>query len=624
MSKSANDPEAISPKNINRRKTQHTKILSDDKIIRTASTSAVQATLRRIASGTVVNKLNNKSPLVQTQLGQKFQNVSAPTKTYSISPQSRTIGGNKPAILRPPPRILNSSLCKPTNKPTVPSLVTKLVTKDDYENDTNKVRNSNIIQSRSKENNVTSYTYTEKDGKMIPKKVASHVAQIPQHKIIQQRKSILPVVRTQPRQQKIISEPVNMSRLVRKITCFETWYVIKSPDLQPKPEKSILSLSLMQIGNEIKKITLPSSDWTYKILLQPLSKQLLAARQSIVSQNESKVASVADEKKELKLNEVKNEKNDKATVDNVGDKSDTKMEADEKLKAEDPKDEQKNDDDKADIKTDSSESDKGNSSQKKSDEKNETQSKSADTSSDKIKASENSEESGKSVKNEKKDNKKVRKATRFTRSQKAESDVPEEEENGKSEESKDVEHTKPEELSSDEKNKDASDKDSASETKEPENKKETAESNGKEEDAKQLTDTDEEGKKETSDADVKKEETNVEQSETKEVASNVHDIYSGEVQDPNIKPEERHNYRPINIMFRRKCQNPNIRIQFDRTVILKNQAYYLNVDGKNVRLIASPQAIETYNDLKVLLQIVHDASLKNCFVESTTAIASSS
>lgn len=165
----------------------------------------------------------------------------------------------------------------------MPSLVTKVVTKDDYEHELNKKRNNNIISSRSKENNVTSYVYTEKDGKMIPKKTV--VQQIsPQQKLIQQRKTVLPVVRTPSTQQRVISEPVNMnipnSRRIRKITCFETWYVIKMVEEQPKAEKSILSLSLMQIGNEIKKIELPSSEWTYKILLQPLNKQLLELRKT--------------------------------------------------------------------------------------------------------------------------------------------------------------------------------------------------------------------------------------------------------------------------------------------------------------------------------------------------------
>lgn len=104
-------------------------------------------------------------------------------------------------------------------------------------------------------------------------------------------------------------------------------------------------------------------------------------------------------------------------------------------------------------------------------------------------------------------------------------------------------------------------------------------------------------------------------------SSNSHDVYTGEVHDPNINANERHNYRPINIMFRRKCQNPQVRIQFDRTVILKNQTFYLNVDGKNVRLLASPQSIESYDDIKMLLQIVDHINLSNCCVEPISHIS---
>lgn len=119
--------------------------------------------------------------------------------------------------------------------------------------------------------------------------------------------------------------------------------------------------------------------------------------------------------------------------------------------------------------------------------------------------------------------------------------------------------------------------------------------------------------------DVAKVEEKVEEKTSE--SSNSHDVYTGEVHDPNINSDERHNYRPINIMFRRKCQNPHIRIQFDRTVILKNQTFYLNVDGKNVRLVASPQSIETFDDIKTLLQIVDHINLSNCCVEPISHIS---
>lgn len=535
IGKGTSDQEA-SPRNINRRKTQHTKILSDDKIIRTtASTSGAQNAIRRtVTSSTVIGRQINKSPLTQNH--QKLQ-TSAPTRTYSISSQSRVIGGaNKPAILRPPPRILNSQLCNPSNKPTVPSLVTKLVTKDDYENDANKIRNNNIISSRSKENNVTSYTYTEKDGKMIPKKpIANQLQQ--QQKQIQQRKPIIPLVRSQAKQQKFISEPVSMnSRCVRKITCYETWFVIKMAEEQPKAEKSVLNLSLMQIGNEIKKIELPSSDWTYKILLQPLSKQLLALRKT--TSNDTKL----DQNKKLEAN--------KSAL------KDSKADDDKQANDKDEKTNDKPNDDRNESE------DSANDDNNKSEEKSETKVKNANESSE----TEDSKNDEKPESNEIKEN--------------AEKDENENENSAKSEKTDD------------------SDAKESSSEKDETNKKEKTEVKLKQET------TDEESKS-TSD-------------ENK--PSNAHDQYTGEVHDPNINHNERHNYRPINIMFRRKCLNPNIRIQYDRTVILKNQTFYLNVDGKNVRLIASPQSIESYDDIKTLLQIVNDASLSNCCVELSTHI----
>lgn len=341
LSRGISDQETSLQKNvINRRKTQHTKILSDDKVVRALPSSSSSSSAAAPLSAQyirkpigVITKQISKSPLAQNQLTQIRSQGTA--KTYSLSPQSRVIssGSNKPAILRQPPRILNSSLCKPTNKATVPSFVTKVVTKDDYEHELNKKRNNNIISSRSKENNVTSYVYTEKDGKIIPKKTVVQAQQQispQQQKLIQQRKTVLPVVRTPATQQRIISEPVSMnipnSRRIRKITCFETWYVIKMVDEHPKPEKSILSLSLMQIGNEIQKIELPSSEWTYKILLQPLSKQLLELRKTKANDKSANAKAKADASK----NEAAKNENDTSADEKT---DDTNAEQDDENKS---------------------------------------------------------------------------------------------------------------------------------------------------------------------------------------------------------------------------------------------------------------------------------------------------
>lgn len=413
--KAANSDQESSPKNANnRRKTQHTKILSDDKIVRTTRRTAPAPQAKATPT------------LIQTRLVPGTNKVTTQPKTFQSSPRG-VVGGasdngrfkdgsTKPAILRPPPpRILNSTLCKPSNKTTVPSLVTKLVTKNDFEEISNK-QNNNTISSRSKENNVTSYTYTEKDGKLVPKK------QQPASQPLPQRKAILPVVRSQQVQQRIITSPQmnQQNRNIRKITCFETWYVIKMAETKQTIDKSSVSLSLLSIGNEIRDIELPSSEWSYKTVLQPIDKQQQHQQQIVAS-------------KKTKPNN---------------------------------------------------------------------------------KSDEDASKSGDSAK---------------------------------------------ENESNDTNNEDSAD-----------------------------------------DAAPKSE------------------VYTGDVHDANIDPNERHKYQPTTIMFRRKCQNPNVRIQFDRTVIFKNQTFYLNVDGKNVKLLGAPLTIDSFDDIKVLLEIIDDVNLTSSCIELTS------
>lgn len=419
--KAATSDQESSPKNVNnRRKTQHTTILSDDKIVRTTRRTA----LVQVAKAT--------PQLIQTRLLPGTTKLSTQPRTFQTSPRG-IVGGSgdngrfkdgstKPAILRPPPpRILNSTLCKPSNKATVPSLVTKLVTKNDFEEISNK-QNNNTISSRSKENNVTSYTYTEKDGKLVPKK--QQPINQPQQQQQQQRKAILPVVRSPQVQQRIITSPQlnnQQNRNIRKITCFETWYVIKMAETKQTIEKSSVSLSLLTIGNGIKEIELPSIEWSYKTILQPI-QQSQQQQQHLPSKNKTK----------------------------AHDKSD-----------------------------------------------------------------EDASKSGDSAKENESTN-------------------------------------------------DTNNDDSADDT--------------------------------------------MSQS----------DVYTGDVHDPNIDPNERHKYQPTTIMFRRKCQNPKVRIQFDRTVIFKNQTFYLNVDGKNVKLLGAPLTIENFDNIKVLLEIINDVNLTSSCIELTS------
>lgn len=97
-------------------------------------------------------------------------------------------------------------------------------------------------------------------------------------------------------------------------------------------------------------------------------------------------------------------------------------------------------------------------------------------------------------------------------------------------------------------------------------------------------------------------------------------IYSGEVQDANIKEEEKHFYQPTTIMFRRECKNKALRMQFDRAVIMKNRNFFINVDGKNVKLIGAPTNVQNFEDIETLLQIVENISLTDPLVEQTTYV----
>lgn len=97
-------------------------------------------------------------------------------------------------------------------------------------------------------------------------------------------------------------------------------------------------------------------------------------------------------------------------------------------------------------------------------------------------------------------------------------------------------------------------------------------------------------------------------------------IYSGEVQDVNIKEVEKHFYQPTTIMFRRECKNKALRMQFDRAVIMKNRNFFINVDGKNVKLIGAPQHVQNFEDIETLLQIVDKLSLTDPLVEQSTYV----
>lgn len=54
----------------------------------------------------------------------------------------------------------------------------------------------------------------------------------------------------------------------RRITKFESWYVIDVKNLEPTPFRHTHSHSLIKIGNDIKQLQLPSVKWDYKVTMQ--------------------------------------------------------------------------------------------------------------------------------------------------------------------------------------------------------------------------------------------------------------------------------------------------------------------------------------------------------------------
>lgn len=65
---------------------------------------------------------------------------------------------------------------------------------------------------------------------------------------------------------------INTSK-IKKLTTFEKWSILNFPQIQPQPARSVLCLSLTKLGNKIKHIKLPSTDWSYRVTLQKINKE---------------------------------------------------------------------------------------------------------------------------------------------------------------------------------------------------------------------------------------------------------------------------------------------------------------------------------------------------------------
>ncbi|XP_058447878.1 serine-rich adhesin for platelets [Malaya genurostris] len=98
------------------------------------------------------------------------------------------------------------------------------------------------------------------------------------------------------------------------------------------------------------------------------------------------------------------------------------------------------------------------------------------------------------------------------------------------------------------------------------------------------------------------------------------EVFNGDVEDRAISEDEKRNYEPCNIMFRRKTAIPGkFNLQYDRAVIFKNDTFFINVDGKNCQLVGAPSKLNGTDDIETLLSLVDFVNLKNTCVELSTA-----
>ncbi|XP_052891402.1 uncharacterized protein LOC128299464 isoform X2 [Anopheles moucheti] len=90
------------------------------------------------------------------------------------------------------------------------------------------------------------------------------------------------------------------------------------------------------------------------------------------------------------------------------------------------------------------------------------------------------------------------------------------------------------------------------------------------------------------------------------------EVFCGQIQDLTIKEEDKVNYEPNKILFRRKAASPGrFNVQFDRSVTFRNDTYTLNVEGQICKLMAAPSRLESVEDIETLLKIVDYVDLKN-------------
>lgn len=95
--------------------------------------------------------------------------------------------------------------------------------------------------------------------------------------------------------------------------------------------------------------------------------------------------------------------------------------------------------------------------------------------------------------------------------------------------------------------------------------------------------------------------------------------YRGDLTNPNAA-QAGQEYEVHTIIIRRQPADGEASdLQYDRTVVLKNQMFFIGIDGQPVRFLGAPQLIKSLSELRTLLEIVDEITLSSNVIELLTA-----
>ncbi|XP_030567083.1 uncharacterized protein LOC115767079 [Drosophila novamexicana] len=89
-------------------------------------------------------------------------------------------------------------------------------------------------------------------------------------------------------------------RLVKKITCYETWHVIstpKEPSSKTRQQRTCLELPLVKLANVAARIKVPSTKWTSKVTLYKLSPSLMQRQTMTIFTGDLKTYNIPEEER---------------------------------------------------------------------------------------------------------------------------------------------------------------------------------------------------------------------------------------------------------------------------------------------------------------------------------------